>query len=299
MALAACEGELLMPPVPVAVDMPRPVGIEIACADVDAGTADAPASPLDEVRIPAAHAAEPLRIAVGRGAAQLGADAVLAAGTNDGGAAGRIASSVDDRDAVELVLIGRTDFALTTVPLSARDRAAGLQDTLLALELFALVVAESSPLHDLRADQVRRLLTGELADGRELGLPMGALRLCVPADRALRERAARALIPGDAFTAAATPVDGDRGAFDLLLREPGTVALVHVASLPRAQGLRTLAIDGARPSVDAFVRGAYRAATPLLLVTAGSPQGAARELAAASAAGTLPLAADWLVAPRD
>lgn len=298
MALTACEGELLMPPVPVAVDMPRPVGIEVACADVGTGTADAPASPLDEVRIPAAPAAEPLRIAVGRGAARLGADVVLAELTDDGGA-GRIASSVDDRDAVELVLVGRTDFALTTVPLSARDRAAGLQDTLLALELFALVVAESSPLHDLRADQVRRLLNGELADGRELGLPTGALRLCLPADRALRERAARALIPGDAFTAAATPVDGDRGAFDLLLREPGTVALVHVASLPRAQGLRTLAIDGARPSVDAFVRGAYRAATPLLLVTAGSPQGAARVLAAASAAGTLPLAADWLVAPRD
>src|SRR5262249_51803827 len=137
-----------------------------AIADESART---PAQPLAEAA--PRTAAPTLRVAIGRTARQLGADPLLA-----GGAARDPApptSIVDDRDAIELMLLGRVDFALCGIDLGEGDRGAGLCGTVLGAELFAVAVAEHSPLRALTGSQLRRLLRGAVADGAELGLPDG------------------------------------------------------------------------------------------------------------------------------
>ncbi len=243
-------------------------GIEPYCAEAPGG--QLPAAPVDESQRGQVSTVQFRRAALGRTARALGGNALLA--PLQGAELTITTTIVDDRDAVELLLLGKLDFAITGTLLSVRDRQFGLQETLLGVELFALVVAEGSPLRDLRADLARRLLTGAIADRRELGLPGGPVLLGVPADREVRERAAHALIIGDAFATTARLIDGDRGAFDLLLREPTAIAVVHVAALAHATGLRPLAIEGAPATLDAFVRGDYPGGIPLQVVTAGAPR---------------------------
>jgi len=264
----------------------RPPADEPAArGDVAAGIAPCTAAVADDAARTAApplvetaphRTAATLRIALGRTARQLGADALLAG--NAAGVPAPLLSIVDDRDAIELMLLGRVDFALCGADVSEHDRRAGLCGTVLGAELFALAVAEQSQLRALSGDRLRALLRGAVPDGAELGLPPGPIRIGVPAEPVLRDRAARALIPGDAFAAAATPVDGDRGAFDLLLREPGAVAVVRVAAARSQPGLHLLPIDGLQPVLGSGQRTPYPAVIPLVLVTAGPPAGQALAL---------------------
>lgn len=182
-----------------------------------------------------------------------------------------------DRDAIELVLQGRADFALAAHELSARDQAAGLCATRLGVELWALAASQSAPLQSLTRAQVRKVLTGEARSWIDLGQYGGTLTVHVPADRGLAERASRALIPGDPFATSCVGL-GD-GALADVARNPGAIAVVRVGqALP--DGVRLLQIDWSPPTSEAFAIGSYPHGAPLALVTAGPPTGAAQAFAA-------------------
>lgn len=250
------------------------VGLEPMQGDLPAARLPTAApSPLVEVRSADTPRARPVQVAIGTVATRLGAPDPAALLT--GFASECLTTYVTDRDAIELLTLGRTDFALIGQPLSQRDQHTGLCQTLLGAEVYALAVHPRMPLRSLGRDQVRRLLTGDLRDWSELGLVPGSIAVAVPADDDLLERAARALIPGDPIHKRAVRVDGERGVYDLLLREPGTIGLVRAATAALDPTVRLLAIDQIRPGIDTFRYGTYPYGTGLWLATPGLPRGAA------------------------
>ncbi|MEZ6038633.1 MAG: substrate-binding domain-containing protein [Planctomycetota bacterium] len=176
---------------------------------------------------------------------------------------------VTDRDAVEMLLLGKVDLALIGGKLSPRDVEAGLHSETLGVELFALVVAPGSPVRTLTAAQVRQVFTGRLRDWSELGFAPGAIVPVVPSQRALAERAQRALMPGDAFAPECVRVADERHVVDQLLREPGAIGIVRLDGVQREQGQQLLQIDWVEPSLDNFNNGNYPFGVPLQLVTSG------------------------------
>ena len=108
--------------------------------------------------------------------------------------------------------------------------------------------------------------------------------------RAARDRALRVLAPGRRLTATAQGVDSAAEAVAEILRDPTTIALVHVAAIPPHAPVRVLAIDGTLPSVAAFARGGYPVGVPLWLVTRGAPGGLAAELRDKVSSGEVVLA---------
>ncbi|MCB9879473.1 MAG: substrate-binding domain-containing protein [Planctomycetes bacterium] len=175
---------------------------------------------------------------------------------------------VTDRDAIELLMLGKVDLALVGGKLSPRDLDAGLRATTLGVELFALVVAPGNPVRSLTADQVRQVFTGRLRDWSELGLPPGPIVPVVPSQHALAERAQRALMPGDAFAPGCIHVASERHVVDQLLREPGAIGVVRLDGVSREQGQRVVQIDWVDPSLDNFANGNYPFGTPLQLIAA-------------------------------
>jgi phosphate transport system substrate-binding protein len=180
-----------------------------------------------------------------------------------------------DRDAIELVLMGRADFAVIGEQLSARELQAGLQQTRFGLELFALAVAPSSPVRSLTRSQVRQIFTGQVTDWQQLGFDGGAITAVVPADTRLAERAARALMPGDPFFAGAVRVASDRHVADQILQHGAAIGIVRVTARPPA-GMKLLSIDWCPPTAESFAYGTYPFGVPLHVVTAGAPGGEAR-----------------------
>lgn len=228
-------------------------------------------APMGEARLGAA-AARKASVLLGNGAVAADAGLAAAFGREDEAVA-LTKTACTDRDAIELMLLGRADFAVIAGKLSSRDQHAGLRQTPIGIELWGLAVADASPLRSLSRAQMRQVLTGEVRDFLRLGQPNGAIHVFVPADADAARRAAKALIPGDPLGAMSTALaDGDLlGA----LREPGAIGVIRIGAAPLPDGVRLLAIDWSQPTADAFRFGTYPFGSPLTLVTQGQPAGAA------------------------
>jgi phosphate transport system substrate-binding protein len=180
-----------------------------------------------------------------------------------------------ERQAVELVLAGHAQCALLRGGLSARDVRAGLRQTQVGVELFALAVTSDFPAQSLSRTQMRQVLTGSVTQWSQVGIDAGPITVAVPADRRIAERAASRLIPGDTFGAEAVQtVDED----DLAqrLRHRGTIGVVR-ATVRQPAGLRLLSVDWSPPTAAAHANGNYPYAIPVHLVTPGQPTGRALE----------------------
>lgn len=188
--------------------------------------------------------------------------------------------SCSDRDAVELVQVGRADFAVVGGRLSSRDLEAGLRETRLGVELFQLVVAPAAPVRTLSPHQVRRIFTGEVHAWEQLGLPGGAIHAVVPSESGLAGRVAGVLIPGDRFAEGCLPVPGERHVVDQLLQHPNGIGIVRLDGRAREAGQRGVAIDGNDATVEAFDYGVYPYGVPVTLVTSGPPRGLAADFLA-------------------
>jgi hypothetical protein len=182
-----------------------------------------------------------------------------------------------DRDAIELMQLGRADFAVVGGNLSQRDQQSGLRGTRLGVELFALSVAPQSAVRSLTHAQVRQIFTGQVTTWAQLGQPGGAIVPLVPSDKGLAERAARVLIPGDAFASTCLGIATEQHVADQLLREPGAIGIVRVTGEPRVDGQRLISIDWSPPTIEAFQYATYPYGIPVTLVTSGQTTGVARD----------------------
>jgi len=181
----------------------------------------------------------------------------------------RVQSS--DREAIELLMIGRADFGLIGGTLSQREMHAGLRQTQVGVELFALSVSPMSSVRSLTSSQVRQIFTGQVTDWQQLGFDSGAIVPIVPSDSQLAERAERTLIPGDSFTAKCLRVSSERHVADQVLQHAGAIGIVRVTAQAREPGQKLLQIDWTPPTPEAFGYGTYPFGIPLQVVTSGHP----------------------------
>lgn len=268
-ALAACTSEMPPPGDSVSLRIAQDEAIEPACVDLVAAGVLTPPAPLAERAEQAPPTIRSEWLVLGREAcAMLG-------GTlpgEDGTDATRLLWSVhEERDTIELLLIGKADAALAIVQPSPRERMDGLTTSLLGVELFAFVVHPSSSLFNLRLEDARQLADGTVVDWRQVRLDAGPVTLLTPRGRGSVERATRTLMPGRRLSGSAIWADSTAAATEAVGRDPNAVAFVPVAEIPQDADVRVLTIDGAAPGRDAFLDGRYPIGAPLWLTTRGGP----------------------------
>ncbi|MBL9078373.1 MAG: substrate-binding domain-containing protein [Planctomycetes bacterium] len=259
--MTVTRGPAWDPPVPVV-------------AAVDPYAAPPSPAPLVEPR-PAAPRPATTRIALGQHAVHV-IDDGLQRGF-DATASGHTAVFLPrtDRDAIDLLLLGEADFAVVGTQLSPREQQAGLQQSRLGVELFALAVAPDSPVRSLTRQQVRQVFTGAVTDWQQLGLPSGPIVAVAPAEQRKAERAARTLLPGDGFAESVVRVASNRHVADQILQHPTAIGIVTIDA-DKVSGMQLIAIDWCPPTPEAYEHGTYPFGVPVHLVTAGPPAGEAR-----------------------
>lgn len=180
-------------------------------------------------------------------------------------------TDLTDRDVIDTLMVARASFGIIGGQLSNRDQHAGLRQTPIGIELFALAVAPESPVRSLTQAQVRQILTGQVSEWRQLGIAGGTIVPVVPADAALAERASRVMIPGDTFTTSATRVGSIRHVADQTLQNPGAIGVVRITDAPLQDGLKLVQIDWTTPSFESACWGTYPYAMACQMVTSGAP----------------------------
>lgn len=255
--------------------------LEPLCADWIAPVAPpALAAPLGEVRLPDAKPANGACFVIGKGASlALDAESLNTLAGNCG--AQPIGNAeLSDRDAVLSVQQGRAEFAVVAGPLAAHERKAGVHETPLAVELFAIACSAHTPLQSLSKSQMRKILTGELTDWNQLGCGAGPIAVYVPSERGLVDRAALAMIPGDPFATRCVALAENELA--TALAQPNALGVVRVGRGPLPANVKALAIDWSPATIEAFRGGSYRYGATVSLATLGAPGGAAACFLAAS-----------------
>lgn len=208
-------------------------------------------------------------------------------------------AQAEDREAVELLLVGRAEFGLIGGSLSARETQAGLRQERLGVELFAVAVPAASPVRSITRRQLRQIFTREIVDWLPLGGGAVAVVPVVPHDQVLAERAARTLIPGDGFADGCVRADGAAAVVEQLRLHPGAIAVVRVGRSPLPADQKLLQIDWSPPTPEAFGYGTYPYGIPLQLVSSGQPRGVAAQFLefARSTAGSELLRRTLVAAP--
>lgn len=176
-----------------------------------------------------------------------------------------------DREAVEYLMVGRGRFGLIGGSLSQREIRAGLRQTQVGVELFALSVSPLSSVRSLSRSQVRQIFTGRVTNWQQLGFADAPIVPVVPSERLLAERAERTLMPGDSFASSCVRVSSERHVADQILQNRGAIGIVRVTAEPRKPGQKLLQIDCTPPTPAAFGYGTYPYGIPLQLITSGRP----------------------------
>ena len=202
-----------------------------------------------------------------------------------------------DRDAVELAMVSRVDFAVIGGTLSDRDRHAGLRQTRIGFELFGLAVPADSPVRSLNSREVRQILTGQARSWNEMGHDLGPIRLFAPRERELRERAARTLIKGDAIHDGVELAADDDAVIATVRGMPGAIGLIRVRENALDPRVKLVPIDWVAPSADTFLYQTYPYGIPVQVITTGNPSPQAQRFLdfAASEDGREVLSRDLIV----
>lgn len=148
-----------------------------------------------------------------------------------------------------------------------------------AMDAMAVVVAPANPLNALPLATLARILTGELTDWYELGLPPGRIQVYArEADTAAADRVDAMVLGGKGRLAASTArVPSEAHLADAVARDPagiGVVSLAHVRSA-KPLGLETGCGLVQRPTAFAVKAEEYPLTYRLALYAAAPPREAA------------------------
>lgn len=180
-------------------------------------------------------------------------------------------TATTDRDAIDLVRVGRQDAALVLGELSPRDIQAGLRQVWLGSEVFAVATSAASPVTNLGRADLRALLTGQVTSWSKLGGNATIVQLVLPRAPERLQRAAQVLITGDDFAQRGLRVGSDAEVFEQIRRAPGALGIVSLTTTPCDPEFRLLSVDRVPPMVETFAVGTWPFGQKLVLVTSGAP----------------------------
>jgi hypothetical protein len=180
-------------------------------------------------------------------------------------------TATGDRDAIDLVRVGRQDAALAFGDLLPGDVQSGLRQVWLGSEVFAVAAAAGNPVTNLSPGQLRGMLTGHLNTWAKLGGSAGAVQLVLPETPERLRRAEHVLLPGDSLAMRCVHAATDQAVFDQIRSRPGAAGLITLTAAPRDNDIRLLTVDKVPPMAETFAVGTYPYGQKLVLVTSGPP----------------------------
>ena len=151
---------------------------------------------------------------------------------------------------------GTCDIGLSSRALKDEEKAAGLQETVLAYDGIAIIVHPDNPVSDLTLEQIAQLYTGEITNWKDVG-GNDAQVVLIGREAASGTRDGFESITGTK----------DKCQYRQELTSTGDV-ITTVSQNPDAIGsVKALNVDGVTPSEASVKDGSYKVQRPFVLVT--------------------------------
>ena len=160
---------------------------------------------------------------------------------------------------------GTCDIGLSSRALKDEEKAAGLQETVLAYDGIAIIVHPDNPVSDLTLDQIAKLYTGEITNWKDVGGNDAAVVL-IGREAASGTRDGFESITGtkeECQYRQELTSTGD--VITAVSQNPDAIGYASLASVK--DSVKALNVDGVTPSEATVKDGSYKVQRPFVLVT--------------------------------
>ncbi len=172
---------------------------------------------------------------------------------------------------------GTCDIGLSSRALKDGEKAAGLQETVLAYDGIAIIVHTDNPVSDLTLEQIAQLYTGEITNWKDVG-GNDAQVVLIGREAASGTRDGFESITGTKDKCQYRQELTSTGdVITTVSQNPDAIGYASLASIK--DSVKALNVDGVTPSEASVKDGSYKVQRPFVLVTV---EGKARSSAAQS-----------------
>ena len=160
---------------------------------------------------------------------------------------------------------GTCDIGLSSRALKDEEKAAGLQETVLAYDGIAIIVHPDKPVSDLTLDQIAKLYTGEITNWKDVGGNDAAVVL-IGREAASGTRDGFESITGTKEKCQYRQELTSTGdVITAVSQNPDAIGYASLASVK--DSVKALNVDGVTPSEATVKDGSYKVQRPFVLVT--------------------------------
>ena len=160
---------------------------------------------------------------------------------------------------------GTCDIGLSSRALKDEEKAAGLQETVLAYDGIAIIVHPDNPVSDLTLDQIAKLYTGEITNWKDVGGNDAAVVL-IGREAASGTRDGFESITGTKDKCQYRQELTSTGdVITAVSQNPDAIGYASLASVK--DSVKALNVDGVTPSEATVKDGSYKVQRPFVLVT--------------------------------
>ena len=160
---------------------------------------------------------------------------------------------------------GTCDIGLSSRALKDEEKAAGLQETVLAYDGIAIIVHPDNPVTDLTLDQIAKLYTGEITNWKDVGGNDAAVVL-IGREAASGTRDGFESITGTKDKCQYRQELTSTGdVITAVSQNPDAIGYASLASVK--DSVKALNVDGVTPSEATVKDGSYKVQRPFVLVT--------------------------------
>ena len=160
---------------------------------------------------------------------------------------------------------GTCDIGLSSRALKDEEKAAGLQETVLAYDGIAIIVHPDNPVSDLTLDQIAKLYTGEITNWKDVGGNDAAVVL-IGREAASGTRDGFESITGTKEKCQYRQELTSTGdVITAVSQNPDAIGYASLASVK--DSVKALNVDGVTPSEATVKDGSYKVQRPFVLVT--------------------------------
>lgn len=168
---------------------------------------------------------------------------------------------------------GMVDIAGSGRFLTAREKAEGFVEHLIGWDALVVVVHATNPVENISLDDLRRLVTGEIRNWRQVGgrdLPV--LQVTAPPGSGIHDSVERLILGDERHVATQAIISLVAGDADRNVAQLPAAFTVTSLSMVDARDIKTIAVNETAPNSTNVAAADYPLIKPLLLVTKGPPR---------------------------
>ena len=169
---------------------------------------------------------------------------------------------------LEAVAAGKTDIGNSSRALKDSEKAAGVEENIVAIDGIAVITHTSNTVSDLTSQQLTDIYTGKITNWVDLGGADEAIVVLGREAGSGTRGAFEELLDVADQCAYAQELDSTGGVLAKVASTPGSIGYV---SLDVVDGtVKALSLDGVEPTEENIVAGSYKLSRPFVMATLGT-----------------------------